>query len=121
MFGEMWNFVRANFKKRLILYAVVVYSLTIFGSFPTLEVKLAFLLMFFATSGLFMPIYATQFLSRLQQILLYRKRKKIPIPDEMMELAKRIGGPWFGSLIMGACSIIIQRNPLKKLSAMGRI
>lgn len=92
MFSEMWNFIRANFKKRSILYAVIVYSLTIFGSFPTLEVKLAFLLMFFAASGLFMPIYATQFLSKLQQILLYRKRKMIPIPDEMRELAERIGG-----------------------------
>jgi len=92
MLGEMWNFIRANFKKRSILYALVVYSLTIFGSFPILEVKLVFLLTFFATSGLFMPIFATQFLSRLRLILIHRRRKKIPIPTEMMELSKRIGG-----------------------------
>lgn len=92
MLGEMWNFIRANFKKRSILYAIVVYSLTIFGSFPTFEVKLLFLLLFFTASGFFMPIYAAHFLSRVQQILLYIKREKIPIPDEMRELAGRIGG-----------------------------
>lgn len=92
MLGGIWNFIRANFKKRSILYALVVYSLTIFGSFPTLEIKLAFLLMFFAASGFFMPIFATQFLSKLRQILIHRRRKRVPLPNEMTELSKRIGG-----------------------------
>ncbi len=92
MFGEMWNFVKANFKKRSILYVIVVYSLTIFGILPILEVQFALLLTFFAASGLFMPIFAMQFLSRLRLIIMHRNRKKTPIPKEMAELSKRIGG-----------------------------
>lgn len=91
MIGGFWNIVRASFKKRFALYYIVVSSLLLFGTFPSLIVRLAAFVVFFAASIFFVPIFTSQFIFQLRQILAHRKRERLPVSSEIVDLSKRIG------------------------------
>ena len=91
MLREFWNIVRVSFKRRLIIYYVVVLTMSLFGSFPSLIVKLVAFGVFMAASVLFVPIFTLQFVSQLRQLLVHRKREKFEVTPEIADLSKRIG------------------------------
>jgi len=93
MLREFWNIVRVSFRKRFIVYYVVVWSLTLFGTFPSLIVKLVALSVFVAASVLFVPIFTSQFVSQLRQFLEHRHRVRRRVSSEIADLAERIGAP----------------------------
>jgi len=91
MLGELWNFIRTDFKKRLVLCATVVMTLTLFDTFPIMSVKFALFFVLFATSGLFMTVFTFRFMSHLRLLITHRKGYEIPISDEIADLSNRIG------------------------------
>lgn len=91
MLREFWNIVRVSFKKRFILYYLVVLSMTLFGSFPSLVVKFAAFGVLVAASVLFIPVFTSQFISAIRQFLVHRSRVKLPISNEIVDLSKRVG------------------------------
>jgi len=91
MLSGFWNIVRVSFRKRFILYYVVVLSLTLFGTFPSLIVKFMSFFVFVAASMFFVPIVTSQFISTLRQFLAHKNRVKLPISDEIANLTQQIG------------------------------
>ena len=67
---------------------------------------------FFTASGLFMPIFASQFLSQLKQILAHRKTEKFPISNEIADLTKRIGGTFKKLGIGEGCNAYVMGKTL---------
>lgn len=125
MLGELWRFIKANFKKRLLIYTLVVMSLTFFGSIPILFVKLLFLPLFIIAAGLFLVIFGQLFLfPGVQQILAYKKGQSIPIPNEIVYLSNQMGvkikkiriveGVYNAYVIGGA--VVLGRKLLEKLN-----
>ncbi len=90
MLGELWNFIKVSFKKRLVLYEIVGISFTLFGTFPNLLVKLLCLAVFSVAGGLFMKILTSQFISQLRLIIAHKNREKFPISNEIADLAKQM-------------------------------
>jgi len=90
MLREFWNIVRLSFKKRFIIYYVVVLSLTLFGTFPSLIVRFAALAVFLGATILFVPIFTSQFVTTLRLILAHRKRVRLPVSFEIAALSKRM-------------------------------
>lgn len=90
MLREFLNFIK-SFKKRFILYYMVVLAANIFGTFPFLLVKLFSLGIFFASSVFFLPVAFSFFVSVIKQFSLHRSRVKIPLSMEIAELARRVG------------------------------
>jgi len=90
MLGELVNFIRLSFGKRMILYEIVVLSLTVYGTFPDLTIKLVGFSVCVITSGLFLPIFTSQFVSQLRVIIAHRSIPKIPISNEIANLAERM-------------------------------
>jgi len=88
---EFWSIVRLSFKKRFIIYYVVVWSLTIFGAFPSLIMRFAALAVFIVATILFVPIFTSQFVSTVRLILAHRKRERFPVSFEIAALSKRMG------------------------------
>jgi Zn-dependent protease with chaperone function len=91
MFSELCKIIRASFNRKLILYEIVVFSFTIFGTFPNLIIKLLCLPVFFVAGILFVPILTSRFASQLRLILSSGKEIRIPISNEIEDLSRRMG------------------------------
>lgn len=91
MLREFWNIVRINFKKRFILYYLIVWTMTLFVTLPILVVKFVAFAIFVAASVLFVPIFTSQIISQVSMILAFKGREKFPVFSEISDLARRIG------------------------------
>lgn len=93
MLDELWKYVKANFNKRLLLYLTIVMSMALLGTplLPNILVKLVSFLCLLAASGFFIPVFLSQFASRLKLLLAHRNRVKIPVTEEIADLSKRMG------------------------------
>lgn len=91
MLREFWNIVRVSFRKRFILYYLIILSMTLFGTFPNLIVKLVAFFVFVAASILFVPIFTSQFISTIRWIVAHFRRERFPVSFEIASLSKRIG------------------------------
>jgi len=90
MLREFWNFIK-SFKKRFVLYCFVVLSGSIFGSFPSLLVKLCALSVFVVSSVFFLPIAVSQFASAIKQLTMHKSGIQVSIPLEIANLANKAG------------------------------
>lgn len=123
MHSELWNFIKASFRKRLVLYEIVVLSLTFFGTFPNLAVKFISLFAFIVAGGLFIYVFTTQFVSQLRLVLAYRNREKVPISNEIAKLSKQMNVQLKGLGIVKGCTayvigkhLVLGLELLKKLT-----
>lgn len=125
MLGELCRLLKANFKKRLAIYSLVVMSLTFFGTIPILSLKLALFSIFMIVAVLFLVIFGQLFLHPgIQRILAYMKGLSIPLPDEIAHLAKhmdvkvaklRIVEGLCNAYVIGG-SVVLGRKLLEKLN-----
>jgi len=94
MLGELCKYLRVNFRKRLLLYVAIVIGSTLLGTplLPNIMVKIASLIFLLVASGIFLPIFISQFaFPRLKLRLIHRNRVKLPVSKEIVDLARRIG------------------------------
>jgi STE24 endopeptidase len=91
MLDKLWTAIKVNLKKRLFLSAVVVYSYSLFISFPNITVKAASLVTFITAGGLYLTIFAFQFFPQIRLALGHKKEYRIPIPLEIADLSREIG------------------------------
>jgi len=90
MLREFWNVIR-SFKKRFVLYYLVVLAMTLFGTFPLMIVKLGAFVVFMVASALFLPVAASHFILTFRQFAVHRSRVKLPVSAEILYLAKKAG------------------------------
>lgn len=112
MLHEFWSIVRLSFKKRFSIYYVVVWSLTLFETFPGLIVKLVTFAVFIVASVLFVPIFTSEFVSQLRQLLAHRKRERFQITHEIADLSERIGAQVNELGIVKGCTAYVLRKTL---------
>lgn len=91
MLGELWNLVKAKFKKKLILYWALAVSPTPFSLYPNLFAWLLGLPIFFIASTCFMAIITPRILFTFKLWLFRDKEHKIPMSAEIKALTERIG------------------------------
>jgi len=91
MFSELLKFIKLGFKGRFAITYITILSLLLFGTFPNLIVRLAFFFIFLVSSALFLPLFASQFLGQVHQLLSHTKRVKLPASREIVDLAARMG------------------------------
>ena len=91
MLGEMWNFIKMGLKKRVLLGLIVVTSYSFFISLPNIFAKLVALSGFVAASGLYIAVFAQQFLPGIRFAFDRSKEYLIPTPIEIAELSETIG------------------------------
>lgn len=91
MLREFWNIVRISFKKRFIVYYVIVWAMTLFGNLPIVTLKFVAFAVFVAASVLFVPIFTSQIVSQVHLLLDFKAREKFPVFSEVNELSKHIG------------------------------
>ena len=128
MLSELWSFIKASFKKRLVLYEIVVYSVTLSGALPNLLVSLFCLGTFWGSCALFMPVFTSRFVSQLRFLLAGKDEADQRVKDEVNGIAEEMGVKIrnvrvakglcnayirFGSLVLGA-------ELLKRLSCSER-
>ena len=74
-----------------MIYALVVFSLTFFGSIPILSIKLLLFSVFIIATVSFLVIFGRLFLlPGIQTILAYRKGLDVRLPDEIAHLANQM-------------------------------
>lgn len=93
MLYELCKYFKVNFGKRLFLYAAIVIASTLLETplLPNVVVKLASLVFLLVASGVFVPIFVSQFASRLKLLLIHRNRVKLPVSKEIDDLSRQIG------------------------------
>ena len=111
MLQDLWRFIR-SFKKRFVLYYVIVLTMTLFGTVPVLAVKLLLLAVFLAASVLFVPIITSLFVSTIRQFQVYRNRVEIPISNEITHLSEKAGVQLKQLGIAKGCTAFVLRNSL---------
>jgi Zn-dependent protease with chaperone function len=111
MLQELWRFIR-SFKKRFVLYYIIVLTMTLFGTVPVLAVKLLAFAVFLTASVLFVPIITSQFVSTIRQFQAYRNRVKIPISNEITHLSEKAGVQVQQLGIVKGCTAFVLRNSL---------
>ena len=89
--SELWNLIKVSFKKRMFLYEIEVFSLTLFGSFPNLLVRFFCLGTFLITCTLLMPFLTSLFASQLKILFLKKYEADQRIKDEVNKIADQIG------------------------------
>lgn len=116
MLTRIYSFVKLNFNKRFILAGAVFISLSLFGTFPSIIVRLVALAVFIASSCLFVPTFIQQYFYNLKILRVHSHRERFSIPLEYAQLAKDMGTKisdyaivsgrnayaFFGSLVIGA-------------------
>jgi len=94
MLKDAWQILRASFNKRLWLYYAVVTCFTMFGSIPIMSFKLVFLAALVPIASLFLIILGRNFLyPTFKFIWLSRKAPRLPVPNQLEQLAKRMNTP----------------------------
>lgn len=94
MLGDIWHVVRASFNGRLLLYSSVVTCFTMFGSIPIATFKFPFLFAFIPAASLFLIILSRNLiLPNFKLILQSRRGERLPVPNELKELARRMNVP----------------------------
>lgn len=94
MLSDVWQILRASFNRRLCVYYSVVTCFTMFGSIPVIPLKLLFLTALVPTASLFLMILSRNFLYPTFKFLwLSMKAPKLPIPNQLKRLAKRMSVP----------------------------
>jgi len=94
LLSDVWQILRASFNKRLCVYYAVVTFFTMFGSIPIVPFKLLFLAALVPTASLFLMILGRNFLyPTFKFIRLSMKAPKLPVPNELKQLAKRMNTP----------------------------
>ncbi len=94
MLSDIWRFLRASFNRRLCVYYAVILCYTLFGAFPIVLFKLLFLAAFVPVASLFLIILSRNFLyPTFKFIWLSRKVPKLPVPNELKQLAERMNTP----------------------------
>lgn len=94
MLNDAWQILRASFNKRLCLYYAVVTCFTMFGSIPIISFKLVFLAALVPIASLFLMILSRNFLyPTFKFIWLSRKAPRLPVPNQLEQLAKRMNTP----------------------------
>lgn len=93
MLGELYKYFKVNFGKRLFLYAAIIIGFTLLGT-PLLSnvvLKLSSLIFLLVASGVFVPIFVSQFVTNLKLLFTHRNRVKLPVSKEIADLSRRIG------------------------------
>jgi STE24 endopeptidase len=90
MLRDFWNFIK-SFKKRFAVDYLVVLTGIIFGSFPSLLVKLCTLIVFAVLSVFFLPNAISHFASIIMPIYRRKSGIQVPIPLEIANLADKAG------------------------------
>jgi Zn-dependent protease with chaperone function len=90
MLREFWNVIK-SFKKRFVLYYLVVLAMTLFGTFPLMSIKLGAFVVFIVACAFFLPVAASQFISTIRQFAVHGGRVKLPVSAEVTDLSKRAG------------------------------
>lgn len=94
MLNDAWQILRASFNKRLCLYYAVVTCFTMFGSIPIMPFKLVFLAALVPIASLFLMILGRNFLyPTFKFIWLSGKAPRLPVPNQLKQLAKRMNTP----------------------------
>jgi Zn-dependent protease with chaperone function len=89
----MWDYIKIGFKLRIFVFSIVVFGISFFGIATTPLLKSLFLL---CTSP-FIPIMAyittVDSFNKAKTMILFhfKKGKEIPVPDEILSLAKEMG------------------------------
>lgn len=91
MLSELWNFIKVSFKRRMFLYEVEVFSLTLFGSFPGLLVRFFCLGTFLIACTLLMPFLTSLLASQLKILFSKKYEADQKIKNEVGRIADRIG------------------------------
>lgn len=94
MLSDVWRVLKASFNKRLCLYYSVVTCFTMLGSIPIILFKLVFLAALIPTASLFLMIFGKNFLYPTFKIIwLSWKAPRLPVPDQLKQLARRMNTP----------------------------
>lgn len=126
MLTELLRFLKTNLGERLVIYTLVVISLTLFGTLPSLFLRFWAFFVFAGVSGLFLIIFGQLFLlPGVKNYLAYKKSKSIPLPDEVVRLKNQMGVNLKDLRIAeGLCnayviggSVVLGTEFLKKLSS----
>jgi len=125
MLTEFLRFLKANFWERLVIYTLVVISLSFFGTLPNLLLRFLAFFVFACVSGPFLIIFGRSFLlPGVKNYLAYKRSKSIPLPDEVVRLKNQMGVDFDLRIAEGLCnayviggSVVIGTEFLKKLSS----
>lgn len=91
MLKDVLKILKASFNKRLCLAYAVVTCFTMLGSIPIILCKFVFLAVLVPVAGLFLLIMSRNILyPNFKLIWLSWKAPKLPAPDELKQLAKRM-------------------------------
>jgi STE24 endopeptidase len=92
MMNEVLRLIKASFNRRLLLYVALVTFFTMFGSIPIIEIKFPFLFAFIAATSVFLVVFSKIFIIPTFRIFaLSRKGVKLPVPDQIKELSRKMG------------------------------
>lgn len=86
MLNGLWNFIKLNFKKRMYLYVLAVFSLTLFQFSPFVG-----LATFLISSALLVPFFADSTVSQLKLVFVKKYQADQKIRDEVNEIAAEMG------------------------------
>lgn len=93
MIGELFKYFKANFSKRLSLYVAIIIAFSLLQTPLLLDVlvKIMSLVFLLTLSGIFAPIFVSQFVSHVKLLLAHKQRVKLPVSKEIDDLARQIG------------------------------
>lgn len=93
MIRQMWDYIKIRFKMRMIIFSVVVLGMSFFGIATTPLLKSFFLLFTFPFIPIMAYITTVDSFNRAKTMILFflKKGKEIPVPDEIVSLAKKMG------------------------------
>ena len=88
--GAWWNVRKVGFRKRLLIYSIVVISTTLYVVFPIPILRLTCLLVFLVSAEFFAYVYTPRYLSNLWLLFTHKKATKIDIPIEITNLLNQM-------------------------------
>jgi len=113
MLSELWRFIKVNFKRRMFLCVIGVYSLTLYGSFPNLLVRFFCLGAFITAFVLLTPFLTSLVAWQLKAFFSKKYEADQRIKSEVNETAERIGVKVKNVLIAkGLCNAYIRFGTL---------
>ena len=91
MLSELLKFIRISFKRRMFLYEIGVFTLTLFGSFPNLLARFICLGIFLVAFALLTPFLTSLFALQLKMLFLKKHEADQRTKNKVNRIAERLG------------------------------
>lgn len=93
MIGQLWNFVKIGFKKKIFIFSIVFFGLSFYNIVPDPLIKTLFFIVTLPFIPIMAFIAALDSVNNLKETILmqFKERMEIPVPNEIQELADVMG------------------------------